>query len=84
MPAAPVTDWGTALITSVAGAFALLLAAIPRVVGFALVLIVGWIIASAVAGLVTRVLRAVRFDDLGERSGISSVARNILAKPYSS
>ena len=75
MPVAPVTDLGTALMTSIAGALALLLAGIPKIIGFALVLIVGWIIASAVAGLVTRVLHAVRFDDLTQRAGIADLAR---------
>ena len=75
MPVAPVTDLGTALMTSIAGALALLLAGIPKIIGFALVLIIGWIIASAVAGLVTRVLHAVRFDDLTQRAGIADLAR---------
>lgn len=75
MPIAPVTDWGTALITSAAAAIALLLAGIPKIIGFALILIIGWFIASAVAGVVSRVLKAVNFDDLAERSGLGDFIR---------
>ena len=74
MPVAPVTDLGTALMTSAAAALAVLLAGIPHVIAFLLVLVIGWIVASAVAGLVSRVLHAVRFDDLGKRSGITDFA----------
>src|SRR5690242_2729132 len=41
MSTAPVTDWGQAIMTSVAAALALLLSAIPKVIGFAVILIVG-------------------------------------------
>ena len=58
---APVADWGTAVMSSVAAALAVLLAAIPKVIGFALILIVGWLVASAIGALVATLLRAVHF-----------------------
>jgi Mechanosensitive ion channel, conserved TM helix len=48
------------------------LGAIPKVIGFAVVLIVGWIIASLIAAAVGALLRAVKFNDLAQRSGFSS------------
>jgi small-conductance mechanosensitive channel len=71
MTTAPVTDWGTALISSAAAALALLLAGIPKILGFLLIVIVGWLVASALAALAAAVLRAVRFNDLAQRSGFS-------------
>jgi small-conductance mechanosensitive channel len=71
MTTAPVTDWGTALISSTAAALALLLAGIPKILGFLLIVIVGWLVASALAALAAAVLRAVRFNDLAQRSGFS-------------
>src|SRR5438128_1172982 len=44
-------DWSTALMTSVAGALALFLAAVPRVIGFVLIVLIGWLIASALAAV---------------------------------
>jgi hypothetical protein len=67
----PVTDWGQAIVTSVASALALLLGAIPKIIGFAVILIIGWIIASLLAGAVAAILRAVKFNDLATRAGIS-------------
>jgi hypothetical protein len=71
MPVAPVTDWGQAIMTSIAAALAMFLGAIPKVIGFAVILIVGWIIASLIATAVAALLRAVKFNDLAQRSGFS-------------
>jgi hypothetical protein len=77
MSTAPVTDWGTALITSAAAALALLLGAIPRIIGFAVILIVGWIIASALAAAVAAILRTVKFNELAHRAGISGFVQKM-------
>src|SRR5688500_13610139 len=74
---APVTDWGQAIVTSVAAALALLLGAVPKVIGFAIILIIGWIIASALAAAVAAVLRGVKFNDLAERAGISGFVQKM-------
>jgi hypothetical protein len=73
----PVTDWGTAVMTSLTAALALLLSGIPKVVGFLVILIVGWLIASAVAAAVSAVLRAVRFNDLAQRAGLSGFVQQM-------
>jgi MFS family permease len=73
----PVSDWGQALVTSVAAALALLLGAIPKLIGFALILIIGWIIASALAAAVAAILRAVKFNDLAQRAGVSSFVQKM-------
>jgi hypothetical protein len=77
MTTAPVTDWGTALITSAAAALALLLGAVPKVIGFAVILIIGWIIASALATAVGAILRSVKFNDLAQRAGISGFVQKM-------
>jgi len=77
MPTAPVTDWGTALITSAAAALVLLLGAIPKIIGFAVILIIGWIIASALAAAVAAILRTVKFNDLAQRAGISGFVQKM-------
>jgi hypothetical protein len=68
-------DWGTALVTSVAGALALFLAAVPRVVGFVLIVLVGWFVAGLLAAAVAGLLRAVRFNEMAERAGLADFAR---------
>jgi small-conductance mechanosensitive channel len=77
MSTVPVTDWGQAIMTSVAAALAILLGAIPKVIGFAVILIIGWIIASALATAVGAILRAVKFNDLAQRAGISGFVQKM-------
>ena len=67
----PVRDWGEAVLTSMASALALLLGAIPKIIGFLVILIIGWIISGILATAVASLLRAVRFNDLAQRSGFS-------------
>lgn len=72
-----ITDWGAAIMTSLTAALSLFLAAIPRIVGFVVILIVGWLIAGALAAGVAALLRAIRFNDLAQRSGISGFVQNM-------
>ncbi len=77
MTTTTVYDWGQAVMTSVAAALALFLGAIPKIIGFLAILIIGWMIAGALTGLMARLLRSVRFNELAERSGISAFVRNM-------
>ena len=72
-----ITDWGAAMMTSLTAALSLFLAAIPRVIGFIVILVVGWLIAGALAAGVAALLRAVRFNDIAQRSGISGFVQNM-------
>lgn len=45
--------------------------AIPKIIGFILILVIGWFVAGLVAGAVASLLRAVKFNDLAQRSGFS-------------
>jgi hypothetical protein len=71
MPVTPITDFGTALITGVAAALATFFAALPSVIGAILILVIGWIIAGWIGGLVAKALRAIRFDQLAQRAGVT-------------
>jgi hypothetical protein len=75
--AVPVQDTGDAFRASLAGALNTLLSAVPRVIGFAVVLIVGWIIASLLARGVEALLHAVRFNDLARRSGFADFVQKM-------
>jgi hypothetical protein len=67
----PVRNMGEAIRASLASAVSTFLSAIPRLIGFLLVLVVGWVVSSLVARAVTALLRAVRFNDLARRSGLA-------------
>jgi hypothetical protein len=68
---APVPGVAEALRTSLAGAFGSVLSALPRLLAFGLVLVVGWLLSSLTARGVSALLRAVRFDELARRSGLA-------------
>jgi hypothetical protein len=65
------------MVASATTAMALFWTAIPRVLGFLVILIVGWLISGLLASAVAGVLRSVRFNDLAERSGLTGFVRNM-------
>jgi hypothetical protein len=75
--AVPVQDTGDAFKASLAGALNTFLSAIPRIIGFALVLIVGWIISSLLARGVEALLHVVKFNDLARRSGFADFVQKM-------
>lgn len=68
---AQITEWSAALMTSMAAAMAMFFSAIPKILGFLVIVIVGWLIASLVEKGVAALLRAVKFNDLAQRSGLA-------------
>jgi hypothetical protein len=66
-----ITEWSSALMTSLASAMALFFSAIPKILGFAIILIIGWVIAALVEKAVAAVLRAIKFNELARRSGFA-------------
>src|SRR4051812_29014391 len=70
MPTA-ITDWSGAMMTSLAAALAMFLSAIPKIIGFAIILVVGWLLSALVEKGIAALLRAVRFNDLAQRSGFA-------------
>jgi hypothetical protein len=71
MPTTTVNDWGEAIMTSFSAALAMFLGAVPKVIGFLVILIIGWIVASALAKAVSTILHTVNFNGLAQRSGFS-------------
>lgn len=82
--AVPVRDAGDAFKASLAGALNTFLSAIPRIIGFAVVLIIGWIISSLLARGVEALLHAVKFNDLARRSGFADFVQKMGVKDDSS
>ena len=78
--AVPVQDAGDALRASLAGALNTFLSAIPRIIGFAVVLIIGWIVASLLARGTEALLHAVKFNDLARRSGFANFVNQMGVK----
>jgi hypothetical protein len=70
------TTWGAAIEASVSNALSLFLAAIPKIIGFLIILGIGWTLAAAAAGAVAAILRRARFNDMAHRSGLAGVVES--------
>ena len=65
-------DFGDAIMTSLSGAMAMLFGAVPKILAFLAIVIVGWLIASLAARAIAAVLRGVNFNQLAQTSGFST------------
>lgn len=72
-----VTEWSDAMFTSLAAAMALLFSAIPKVIGFLLIIVAGWFIASLIERGLAAVLRSIRFNDLAQRAGLTDFVQKM-------
>ena len=59
------------LMASFRDAFTMILSAIPRIIGFIIIVAIGWFISSLLAKAITGLLRAIRFDELMQKSGLA-------------
>ncbi len=75
--AATFHDWGEAMMTSLGAALALMFAAIPKIIGFVLILLIGWFVASLLQRAATALLRAVHFNNLSRRAGLSDFVQRM-------
>ncbi|WP_296945716.1 small-conductance mechanosensitive ion channel [uncultured Massilia sp.] len=66
-----LTDWGHSLMASLSAAMSLLFAAVPRILGFLVIVGIGWLVATLLERLLVAVLRAVHFDGFAERAGMA-------------
>jgi hypothetical protein len=64
-------------MTSLASALALFVGAIPKVIGFLVILIIGWFIASLLAGAVGTLLRSIKFNELAQKAGLTDFIQNM-------
>ena len=70
-----VTDWTAGLITGLTAGMARFFGAIPNILGAIVLLIIGWVIAGIIGGLVTRVARICKVDTVSDRIGVNGFLR---------
>ncbi|MES2933667.1 MAG: small-conductance mechanosensitive ion channel [Pseudomonadota bacterium] len=66
-----ITEWSTALMTSLAAAMAMIFSSIPKLLGFAIILVAGWIIAALLEKAISALLKSLKFNELAQRSGFA-------------
>src|SRR5258708_25869288 len=72
-----VTNWGEAILTALANTLNLVLTFIPRLLGFFVILLVGWLVATLVSKALTFLLRKIGFDRLGDRIGLTRLEQRM-------
>lgn len=72
-----IQNWGTAIITSLSNALSLVFAFVPKLIGFLVILLIGWIVASVISKALTAILRRVGFDRLANRIGLTRFEQNM-------
>jgi hypothetical protein len=76
-----ITSWSDSLMASLSTALALLFAAVPKVLGFLIILAIGWLVASLIERVLVAVLRALRVDSFVERAGLAGMVRTLKHEP---
>jgi len=66
-------DWNVILVQPIQSFFNQLMGFLPSLVGALLILLIGWIIAKAIEGLVVQILKAARVDKLAEQIQLADV-----------
>lgn len=67
----PEPSFGDRIGESFANAMTMLFTAIPRILGFIIVVLIGWLVATLIARAVATLLRTVRYNDIAVRTGIA-------------
>lgn len=71
-----VRDTGEAVLQGFANALATFFAYIPRLIGALVILVIGIVVGRLVGTLVTKALRAVKFDQIADRAEIGPFLKN--------
>jgi len=70
-----VLEWDNLIAEPVRQMLTRILAYLPVLLGALVILIVGWIVAKAIKGIIDWLLKVVRFDTLADKAGISGILR---------
>lgn len=72
-----IASWGEALATSLTRALSTIMATLPNLIAFLLIVLVGWFLASLLASGLRRLLRAMQFNRLARSSGFSDFVESM-------
>ena len=70
-----VIEWNNLIVEPVRQMLTRIMAYLPVLLGALIILIVGWIVAKAIKGIINWLLKVVRFDTLADKAGITEILR---------
>src|SRR4030042_2162459 len=68
-------EWNNLIAEPVRQMLTKILAYLPVLLGALVILIVGWLVAKAIKGIINWLLKVVRFDTLADKAGITEILR---------
>ena len=66
-------DWQTVIVEPTKEMLTKIANFIPNLIGALVILILGWVIAKIIKGIVNRILLLIRFDLIAEKAGVASI-----------
>ncbi len=75
-----IQDISQALATAFTRAMEVTATTIPKLIGFLIILLIGWIVAGILAQAFSALFRAIKFNDLAKRSGLADFIDNMGVK----
>lgn len=72
-----ITNWGTALWASLTTVMGNVFAFIPKLIGFLVILFIGWLVAKGLEKAMTYLLRRVGFERLSQRIGLAGLEQRM-------
>ncbi len=66
-------EWNSLIVAPISEMLTKIVGYLPTLVGALIILTVGWIVAKTLRRIVDRALKAIRFDKLAEKAGISEI-----------
>jgi uncharacterized membrane protein YjgN (DUF898 family) len=70
-----VLEWGNLIVEPVTQMLTRIMAYLPVLLGALVILIIGWLVAKGIRQLVDWLLKAVRFDTMADKAGISEILK---------
>src|SRR5437763_1949435 len=72
-----VADSSDAFFASLSAMFAMFLAAVPKIIGALLIILIGWLVATLAQKAIAGLLRTVHFNNLARRSGFADFVQRM-------
>ena len=66
-------EWENLIVEPVREMLTRLIGYLPTLLGALIILIIGWIVAKVIKGIVNRILTVIRFNKLADKAGISEI-----------
>ena len=72
-----ITNWGVAIYTSLAAVLGSVFEFIPKLLGFLVILLIGWLVGKGLEKAITYLLRRMGFDRYSERIGLTRLEQRM-------